>query len=61
MSDNDQMNDSAVLRELRDSLSGVAMPERPQLEAITPRGRAHRLRGVAGLSVAGRLADAADR
>ena len=42
MSDTDQMTDSAELRELRDSLSGVAMPERPRLEAITARGRARR-------------------
>ena len=37
-------------------LSGVAMPERPRLEAITARGRArrrHRLSRAAGLSVAG--------
>ena len=56
MSDTDQMTDSAELRELRDSLSGVAMPERPRLEAITARGRArrrHRLSRAAGLSVAG--------
>ena len=55
MSDTDQMTDSAELRELRDSLSGVAMPERPQLETITARGRArrrHRLSKAAGLSVA---------
>jgi hypothetical protein len=56
MSDTDQMTDSAELRELRDSLSGVPMPERPGLEAITARGRArrrHRLSRAAGLSVAG--------
>ena len=56
MSDNDQMTDSAELRELRDSLSGVAMPERPRLEAITARGRArrrHRRSRAAGMSVAG--------
>ena len=56
MSDTDQMTDSAELRELRDSLSGVAMPERPRLETITARGRArrrHRLSRAAGLSVAG--------
>jgi hypothetical protein len=35
MSGNDQMTDGAELRELRHSLSGVAMPERPRLEAIT--------------------------
>ena len=62
MYDSDQMNDSAVLRELRDSLSGVAMPGPPQLEAITARGHAHRrhrLSGVAGLSVAGTAAGVA--
>lgn len=56
MSDTDQITDSAELRELRDSLSGVAMPERPQLERITARGRdrrRHRLSKAAGLSVAG--------
>lgn len=42
MFDNDQITDSPDLRELRDSLSGVAMPERPPLEAITAKGRAHR-------------------
>ena len=55
MSDTDQMTDGAELRQLRDSLSAVAMPERPRLEAITARGRArrrHRLAGAAGLSVA---------
>ena len=53
MPHNDQMTDDAELRELRDSLSGVAMPERPRLAAITARGRAHRRRrltAVAGLS-----------
>ena len=62
MSGNDQMTDDAELRELRDSLSGVAMPERPRLEAITARGRArrrHRLSAVAGLSVAGAAAGTA--
>jgi hypothetical protein len=55
MSGNDQMTDGAELRALRDSLSGMAMPERPRLEAITARGRArwrHRVSAVAGLSVA---------
>ena len=56
MSDTDQMTDTAELHELRDSLSDVAMPERPRLEAITARGRArrrHRLSRAAGVSVAG--------
>jgi hypothetical protein len=62
MSGNDQMIDGAELRELRDSLSGVAMPERPRLEAIMARSRArrrHRLSAVAGLSVAGAAAGTA--
>ena len=62
MSDTDQMTDSAELHELRESFSGVAMPERPRLEAITARGRAHRrLRRsrAAGMSVAGVAAAAA--
>jgi hypothetical protein len=62
MSDNDHLTDSAELRELRGSLSGVAMPERPRLEAITARGRARRWRrlgGVAGLSVASAAAGTA--
>jgi hypothetical protein len=62
MSGNDQMTDGAELRELRHSLSGIAMPERPHLEAITARGRArrrHRLSAVAGLSVASAAAGTA--
>jgi hypothetical protein len=59
MPDTDQMTDSAELRELRDSLSGVAMPARPRLEAITATGRVHRRQrrvGVARLSVVGAAA-----
>jgi hypothetical protein len=62
MPDNDHLTDGAELRELRDSLSGLAMPERPRLTAITARGRSrrrHRLSTVAGLSVAGVAAGAA--
>jgi hypothetical protein len=62
MNDHDQLNDDAVLRELRDSLSGVITPERPRLEAIRARGRAHRRRrltAIAGLSVAAAAAGAA--
>ena len=62
MSSNDHLTDSAELRALRGSLSGVAMPERPPLEAITARGRARRRRrlgAVAGLSVAGAAAGTA--
>jgi hypothetical protein len=42
MSNTDYVTDSAELRELRDSLSAVAVPERPPLDAITARGRARR-------------------
>ncbi len=62
MFDNDQMTESAELRALRDSVNAVAMPERPPLEAIMARGRAHRRHrrsGVAGLFVAGAAAGAA--
>ena len=62
MSGNDPMTDDAELRELRDSLSGVTMSERPRLETITARGRArrrHRVSAVAGLSVAGAAAGTA--
>jgi hypothetical protein len=62
MSGNDQLTDGAEVRELRDSLSGVTMPERPGLTAITARGRARRRRRLAtagGLSVAGVAAGAA--
>jgi len=59
MSDNDLMTDSPELRDLRDALSGVAVPQRPGLEAITARGRARRRRRVfvaARLSVVGAVA-----
>jgi hypothetical protein len=62
MPGNDQMTNGAELRELRRSLSGVAIPERPRLETITARGRArrrHRLSAVAGLSVAAAAAGTA--
>jgi hypothetical protein len=62
MSDDDQLTGSAELRALRVSLSGVAMPGRPRLEAITARGRARRRRrlsAVAGLSAAGAAAGTA--
>jgi hypothetical protein len=42
MSDNDQLTDNVELRELRESLTGIAMPQRPTLETITARGRARR-------------------
>ena len=56
MNHDEHPNDSALTRELRDSLSEVAAPERPPLAAITNRGRVHqrrRLAGFAGLGVAG--------
>ena len=62
MSDNNQMTEAPELHELRDSLSGMAVPGRPRLETITARGRVHRRRrlsAVAGLSVAGAAAGTA--
>ncbi len=59
MHDNDQLNEGSVLSELHDSLTDLDIPQRPRLEAITARGRAHRrqrLSAVAGLSVAGAAA-----
>jgi hypothetical protein len=56
MNDNEHPSDSAVTRELRDSLSAVAAPERPSLAVITDRGRVHqrrRLAGLGGLCVTG--------
>jgi hypothetical protein len=61
MFDDDQVTKSPELRELRDSLGGIAMPGRPPLEAIAARSRAHRRNrhtGVAGLFVAGAAAGA---
>jgi hypothetical protein len=54
MYDNDELSDTAGLRELRNALAGVAMPDRPRLEAIIARGRRHqrrRISRVAALSV----------
>jgi hypothetical protein len=62
MFDNDQLTASAELRQVRDSLTGVALPEPPPLEAIRARGRVHRRHrrsGVAGLFVAGAVAGSA--
>lgn len=56
MYDDDQMTASPELRQLRDSLSGVATAEPPPLEAITARGRARRrqrLTNLTRLSVGG--------
>jgi len=51
MNDNDELNDSAVLSAVRDSMSGLRMPAAPRLDTITARGRARRRR-LGGLSVA---------
>jgi len=62
MFDDDQLTETPELRELRDSLNGVAMPARPPLAAIEARGRAHRRHrhsGVASLFAAGAAAGAA--
>jgi hypothetical protein len=59
MSGTDQLTDTPELRELRDALSGIALPERPRVEAITTRGHArrrHRRAQVLRLSVAGATA-----
>jgi hypothetical protein len=56
MNDHEQINDSALTSELRESLTRITAPQRPPLETITARGRAHqrhRLTGIAGLSAAG--------
>ena len=58
----ENLNDSALSRELRDALSELAVPERPPLAAITRMGVAHqrrRLAGFAGLSVTGAAVGAA--
>jgi hypothetical protein len=44
MNHHEQRDDSALTRELRESLTGIAAPQRPPLETITARGRAHRRR-----------------
>ena len=62
MNDHEQMTDSVLTRELRQSLTGITAPQRPPLETITARGRAHRrhrLTRIAGLSAAGVAAGAA--
>ena len=50
MNHHEHPNDSTLTRELRDSLSELATPERPPLAAITNRGRAHRRRRLAGFA-----------
>lgn len=56
MNDHEQINDSALTRELRESLTGITAPQRPPVEMIRSRGRAHqrhRRTGITGLSAAG--------
>ena len=50
MNHDEQPDDSALTQELLDSLSDLAVPERPPLAAITGRGRVHRRRRLAGLA-----------
>jgi hypothetical protein len=58
MNHDEHQADSALTRELRDSLAELAMPQRPPLAAITSRGRLHRRRrraawaGLGGTAVA---------
>jgi hypothetical protein len=62
MNDHEQINDSVLTRELRESLIGITAPPRPPLETITARGRVHRrhrLARIAGLSASGVAAGAA--
>jgi len=59
MNDNEELNDSAVLSAVRESISGVPLPAAPRLEAITARGRARRRRQLGALSIAGTGACAA--
>jgi hypothetical protein len=59
MNDNEELNDSAVLSAVRESISGVPLPAAPRLEAITARGRARRRRRLGGLAIAGAGACAA--
>jgi hypothetical protein len=52
-------NDGALTWELRDALSQLAIPERPQLAAITGRGRAQQRRRLTGFASVGVTAVAA--
>jgi hypothetical protein len=59
MSHDEHPADAALTRELRDSLSALAVPRRPPLAAIISRGREYRRRrlaGLAGLGVTGAAA-----
>jgi hypothetical protein len=62
MFDNDQLTDRLALRELRESLDGIALPQRPPLETITAKSRArrqHRRSTVTRLTGAGMVGVAA--
>jgi hypothetical protein len=52
MNDNDELNDSAVLSAVRDSISGLPLPTAPHLQVITARGRARRRHRLAGVALA---------
>ncbi len=52
MNDNDELNDSAVLSAVHDSISGLPIPAAPRLETITAKARARRRRRLSGLSIA---------
>ena len=52
MNDNEELNDSAVLSAVRDSISGLPLPGAPRLEAITARSRARQRRRLGGVSIA---------
>jgi hypothetical protein len=64
MNHDEHPNDTGLTRELRDSLSELAAPDRPPLRAIIDRGRAHRRRrrarfaglGATGVAASGALA-----
>ncbi len=58
MNHDENPNDSALSRELRDALSELAVPERPPLTAITSMSRAHQRRRLAGLAGLGASAAA---
>ena len=50
MNHDEYPNDSTLTRELRDSLSELAVPGRPPLAAITDRGRTYRRRRLGGFA-----------
>lgn len=61
MNHDEDLNDSALARQLRGSLAELAVPDRPSLDVITRRGRTRRQRrlaGFGGLGAAGAVAGA---